>query len=273
MLTVADLDVTSLDFGSILRDADKGLVVKPLIKNYLHNVDFREDFVMRFAAGSDVREPDGWFHPSQHPLLPARWLYHYLVNPQGLLAEPMPYGNTLSVMMGKAMHGLVQHVLGPAEAGYLTPKTAGGCWCSHPKCDEWGFSDPECGERGHVDGIGLPLSGGDSEIFEFKTATELSNKVRKAQDMDIDWFRESWPGYWAQQQSYQRMSGRRQSRVVFFTLGYPWDMKEFVIPFDPHFAHEVSEKYRMVRQAAADQRPPSACCGGLKDCAARGLCL
>lgn len=268
-----ELDVTSLDFGAILRDVDKGLIVKPILQNYLHGGAFKSKFSVDFDAGNDVREPDGWFHPSQHPLLPARWLYHYLVNPQAMIAEPMPYANVLSVTMGKAMHGFVQHVLGPKEAGYLVPKPKeGGCWCSHPRCDEWGFADPECGERGHVDGIGQPPRG-DSEIFEFKTATELSSKLRKAEDMDLDWFKASWPGYWAQQQSYQRMSGRRQSRVVFFTLGFPWDMKEFVIPFDPHFAHDVTEKYRMVRQAAADQRPPAECCGGEKSCATRGLCF
>lgn len=261
---MVDLDVTSLDFGTLLRDVDKGLKIKPILKNYLHDANF-PDFSVRFEKGDGRRAPDGWFHPSAHPLLPERWLYHYLLNPSALIAEPMPYMNTLSVTIGKALHGFFEMCL--KDAGILKERP-GLCICGDPLCTEWGFEDPECGERGHTDGVDI-----DDEIYEMKTATELSSKVRKAEDNDLEYLKANWPGYWAQQQSYQRMSGRRTSRLVFFTLGFPWDMKEFLIPFDPQFSYGVAEKYRRVRQAVADQRQPGQCCSGQKNCATRKLCI
>lgn len=265
MANVDDIDLSSLDFGRVLRDTDRGLKVKPILHNYLHDANF-PDFSVHFEKGDGRRSPDGWFHPSKHPLLPERWLYYYLTQPDLLIAEPMPYMNTLSVTMGKALHGFFEMCL--KDAKYLLPREPGDCDCGDPQCTEWGFVDEEVGERGHTDGMST-----DGEIFEFKTITEMARKIKALEDLDEVGFKATWPDYWAQQQSYQRMSGRRTTRVLFFTLGFPWEMREFVINFDPSFSHQVATKYLKVRQAVADGRPPSPCCGGLKTCATRRLCI
>jgi hypothetical protein len=70
--------------------------------------------------------------------------------------------------------------------------------------------------------------------------------LKDVKDMDLEFFRDKWPQYWAQGQECMRLSGLRQYIFLFFTLGNPWDTREFHIPFDPEFAAETEAKYRKV---------------------------
>lgn len=259
-------DLAGLDFTTSFHEAKKGLIVKPILQNYLYDAEF-PDFSIHFRKGNQERPPDGWFHPSTHPLWEERMLYMYLAHPELMLAEKKPYMGTLAVTMGTAMHGFVDMCL--KEANWLaTPKEA----CpvcgdrKRSKCTEWGVLDEEAGERGHGDGLSL-----DGDWFEFKTSNELSTKIRRAEDLDLEYFKENWPDYYAQLQSYLRMSGHRRAILLFFILGYPWPMKEFHIPYDRTFATEIRDKYLRVREAVTDKTPPRTCCG-LKTCPSRQAC-
>lgn len=279
-----DLDLASLDFRALMSDRRKGLVLKPILHNYLFDARF-PDFSIHFRKMTMERQPDGWFHPSAHPLWPERALHHYLADPGSIIAEQKDYMGTLSVTVGTAMHGFIQMCL--ADAKVLPPELqrcgvcAPGEGCRAPGAtEEPGVVDEEAGERGHMDGVldlsSLSVPGPEWEhpVFEFKTSNQA--KLRKVDDLDLDRFTELWPDYYAQQQSYLRMSGRRMSIVVFMSMGYPWEMREFHVPFDREFAHGVREKYTRVRQHVADQVPPRDCCGPTTkqgaSCPARRLC-
>lgn len=267
-------DLAGFDFSRAMRDAQQGLVLKPILHNYLYDAKF-PDFAVHFKNHEMERAPDGWFHPSTHPLWEARMLYHYLANPHLMVAEKKEYMGTLSVTIGSAMHGFIQMCL--EDAGVL-PKELQACEVcpAGVPLHEPGVIDEEAGERGHMDGlldlsrISLPTPDLAWPVFEFKTSNMM--KLSKVDDLDLEAYRAKWPDYYAQNQSYMRMSGRRYVVVLFLGMGYPWEMKEIHVPYDPAFAQQVRAKYLAVRQAVADQRPPEVCCNKVKSCPAGRIC-
>jgi hypothetical protein len=64
--------------------------------------------------------------------------------------------------------------------------------------------------------------------------------------MDLEFFTERWPHYHAQMQECMRLTGLRQYIVLFVSLGNPWELREYHIPFDPAFAAKTEAKYRTV---------------------------
>ncbi len=67
--------------------------------------------------------------------------------------------------------------------------------------------------------------------------------LKGVRDMDLDCFRDKWPGYWAQGQECMRLSGLRRYIFLFMTLGNPWETREFHFDFDPEFAMATEQKY------------------------------
>lgn len=268
-------DLAGIDFSASMRDAQAGLLLKPILHNYLFDAKF-PDYSIDFINHEMEREPDGWFHPSTHPLWHPRVLYQYLSQPHLMRIEKKEYMGTLSVTIGTAMHGFVQMCL--EDAGVL-PKALQVCTVCDPALPlhEPGVIDEDAGERGHMDGL-LDFSSLsvvsrelESPVFEFKTSNLM--KLAKLHDMDLEHYKKTWPDYYAQNQSYMRMSGRRMVVVLFLGMGYPWDMKEVHVPYDAGFSQQVRQKYLDVRQAVADQRPLAQCCGSTKTCPAGRICL
>lgn len=102
--------------------------------------------------------------------------------------------------------------------------------------------------------------------------TTNSAKARRLADLDLEAFKKVCPDYYAQVQEYMRMTGYRQALVVFVVLGYPWEIIEVQVPYDPMHALQVASKYRAVREAVAVGEPPRQCCGSPSGCGARVLC-
>lgn len=251
----------------MLNKVDKGEVVAPLIRAALYDPNFK-GFTVK-VRGFHARPPDGWFHPSTHPLWPARMLFYYLVAPERLVGEPFDPHSVMAVTQGNFWHDFIQHI--GATAGLFQPGLC-SCGCKDPV--ERAFNDEETGARGHVDGL-LP-----EEVFEFKTIRpaklhKFPDLVPEASDL-ADWYRGYYPGYWAQGQEYMRLSGFRRHRTLLLAMDYPYEMREVVLDYDHTFAHETAEKYRQVRQAAADQHPPMPCCAPHSKeaaaCTARLIC-
>lgn len=266
-------------FRELANEADLGLVLKPLLRAYLYDAKFPGDFSVRFEKHDLDFGPDGWFHPSTHPLWPARMLYYYLTEPQAMIPEMREYMGTLSITFGKAMHGFITMCL-QDQGVLLTPEdfeAEGIAW--NPKTGEPIAIDRDTGSRGSMDGI-LRLQmqpyiadGSNRQVFEFKTR---SPKAKVIPDLDLEAYKEKYDTYYAQNQDYMRMTGYRMTIVLLMSLGYPWEMTEVHVPFDPKFALAVRDKYVEVRSAAAAKSPPLPCCGvkskEAKVCPARTVC-
>lgn len=240
-----------------MQGAVAGETIVPVIQAALWSPEFKKFTVD--VHGFEDRPPDGWFHPSEHPLWPERMLYYYITHPTRLLGEPFDPASTMAITQGNFWHSLIEKVL--LEAGV---------W----KATEVGVVDTETGARGHMDGVS------DDEVGEFKTmrgarAAKIANGRPDDKDV-IESFKALIPEYWAQGQEYMRISGYRRWRAVILSLEYPYPMREVAMTYDHAFGQATREKYMRVRQAVADLRPPRPCCAPAskeaKACPARLVC-
>lgn len=265
------------EFRGIASDAEKGLVLTPLLRTFLFEAQFPADFWVHFKK-EQRRAPDGWFHPSEHPLWTERRLYYYLTAPHLLIPEPMEYMGTLSVTIGKALHGFIEMCL-QVQGVLMTPdrlRAAG--YEVDPETGEPMVKDEETGARGRPDGvteIHVPqYTHWPRQIFEFKSSNDM--KLSRIDDLDLEAYKEKWPGYYAQNQEQMRLSGLSVTLVLFMALGYPWKFKEFHVPADPRFQAQIREKYLRARKAAAAGSPPIPCCSPgsstARTCESRGVC-
>lgn len=251
----------------MLSAVDKGEVVIPIIRAALFDPTFKSFEVK--VRGFEARPPDGYFHPSTHPLWEERMLYYYLAEPERLVGEDFDPHSVMAVTQGHFWHCFIEKV-GKDCGLFLTE----ACPCGCKNDVEYGYSDPETGARGHVDGRLV------DEVFEFKTMRPAKvAKIPRLTPTDpelVEWYRLFQPGYHAQAQEYMRLSGYRRHRTLLLSLDWPYEMREIVIEADDYFAYAVKEKYLRVRQAAADKVPPMPCCApGSKEsqaCTARLVC-
>lgn len=132
-------------FRRLLGGVTTGETIIPVVQAALWNPEFKSFDVK--VRGFEVRPPDGWFHPSEHPLWPERMLYYYLTEPDKLKGEPFDPASTMAITQGNFWHSLIEQVL--LEAGV---------W----KAVEVGVEDADTGARGSMDGIS------DDEVGEFK---------------------------------------------------------------------------------------------------------
>jgi hypothetical protein len=235
----------------------KGEILVPILRSYLYDPKFPSFTVP--VRGFEARPPDGWFHPSTHPLWYERQLYYYLTEPQAFVGEPYDPTSAMTVTQGQFWHTFIQACL--TDCGWL-------------KGVEVKVEDKETGSRGSMDGIG------DEEVWEFKTmrATKAQKIVQGAPNDPrvIASFKALVPGYYAQAQEYMRLSGLRRWRGLILSLEWPFPLREIAMPYDELMAYQIRTKYLTVRQAVADQSVPKPCCGvGSKEakaCPARTIC-
>jgi hypothetical protein len=89
-------------------------------------------------------------------------------------------------------------------------------------------------------------------------------------------FRLQNPVYIAQANEYMRISGYPRMRFLVVATGYPFNMREIVMPYDKAAALGVRDKYMRVLQHVADQTVPKVCCvpgsQEARQCGCREVC-
>lgn len=260
-------------FAKAAMAAKSGAVLKPLLHAYLYDAKYPSTFSVSFRDHSEPRRPDGWFHPSTHPLMADRKLWYYLNEPEAWIPEPLEYMGALSVTMGTAVHSFVQVCL--TDLGVMLSEDEMRALGFEVHDGEAELVDATTNQRGHVDGIlrcSMPqYPDFDHQLFEFKTSNQ--RKLWGKEDLDLDDYRATWPQYYAQNQAYMLASGYRMTIVLIMGMGYPWDLYEYHVPYDEAFCHSLKQKYLLV--VSADS-PPMACCSPgskqAKICPARTVC-
>jgi hypothetical protein len=225
------------------------------------------------------REPDGWFHPSEHPTWPERMLYYYLAFPAKQIPEPDDMNKVLAVTQGIFWHFFTQSCL--EDMGLLRVINPRGrnSWERVEKYVE----DKRLLSRGSMDGVvnsdTVAVLKAD-EGFEFKTmaVAKMSTCPKGAPD-DIErlrWWRDKNPVYYYQSQEYLRLSGLPYMRVLILGLQSPFPMIELQVPYSWGEANKTAEKYERVIQALADRNLPDPCCRAKSQeaimCPARNVC-
>lgn len=254
------------------------LVLKPLLHNYIHLGKYPDEFSVTFKKHGKERKPDGYFHPSTHPLWTERQLSLYLSNPDQMLGEPLEFGGGMSVTVGTAMHDFIEVCM--IDGGMLLKPTGECVNCKRQhgrrkgQCPEWGAIDERTLSRGHMDGI-LDLGDWGRGGFDLKTSNNM--KLQKCSDLNLDELREKWPQYYAQAQEYMRITGLRQFIILFLGMGFPWTMVEYHIPYDIEHNFAVEQKYlRAIEHAKNGTLPTIPCCAPrskeARACLARNAC-
>jgi hypothetical protein len=252
-------------FDTIARYAAEGCLVKPLFHQFILDPSATTNLNL-LVERPMPRQPDGWFHASQHPRMSERDLYLWMTGQSE--PEEMDYKSLMSVFFGTLGHAVNEAFLD--WMGVSVPLPPGDCpACGRPRralrarpssryCTEHGAVHEPTRARCHLDAIldfdrqnhlglgwqrtGIPLPHWHG--YDFKTIYPMG--LGKVRDMDLDAFREKWPHYWCQMQECMRITGLRRYIVFFLSQGFPWDTREFHIPFDPEFAAETEAKYLAV---------------------------
>lgn len=246
----------SSNFQTGLKSIVRGeLLVAPL-RAYLQSPDFPGFDIHIDGVGK--REWDGFFHPSEHPLMNERSLYLYLTNHEALTPEVWDPTAILSMTAGSIWHAIVNKRILHEELGLLSAV-------------EIPVAHPETRAKGSMDGLVSTIitPDGKPEAYELKT---MKDAILARVD-SVEVYLAANPGYHVQANEYMRLSGIWRIRVLLMSLTFPYAMREFVIEYDPELAQRTERKYRKVIQAAADGRMPM-CDGCFKGntCPARGFC-
>jgi hypothetical protein len=233
----------------LAEQAADGCLVKPLFHQFILDDNPGIEIDVRVLRPTP-RAHDGRFHASQHPLAAERELYEWMTGRS--VPEQFNYVSRASVMMGSLAHGVFEAFLD--WTGCAVPLPEGDCpSCGRPYrqrrsqrserfCKEHGFAHHPTRSSCHLDSI---LDFGDGfHGFDLKTIHQFG--LRGVRDMDEQAFRAKWPGYWAQGQECMRISGLRRYIFLFFTLGNPWDTREFHFGYDEEHNAQVEAKYLRV---------------------------
>jgi hypothetical protein len=235
--------------------AADGCLVKPLLIQYFQDPANQPSFEVFFEPPRP-RPPDGWFHASTHPLLNEADLVTYMRAPEKARREEFGATAKIAVYFGTLMHEVTGHALD--QYGVTVPLPPGPCMaCGRPRpkpgrrrrpgeCGEHGAADLSTRSRGHLDKI-LDFKMRGTHGYDFKTIYGWG--LSKVPDMDLEFFKQKWPNYWAQAQEYMRLTGLRRYIVLFMSLGSPWEFREFQFEFDPAHCAAVEAKYRRVLAA------------------------
>lgn len=269
--------VESRQFRQMLAGVRDKEILIPRLRAYWFNPKL--PFVQIPVRDFEQREPDGWFHPSEHPTWPERMLYWYLAFPNKMVPQPSDMNKVLAVTQGVFWHFFTQSCL--EDMGLLRVVNPKGhtSWLRVEKYVE----DRRLLSRGSMDGVvnsdnisTLP----HDEGFEFKTMSvaKMSGCPRGAPD-DQDrllWWKNKNPEYYAQNQEYLRMCGLHFMRVLILGLQSPFPMIELQVPYSYSEAMKVADKYGRVIQALADRNVPDPCCRPKSQeailCPARQVC-
>jgi hypothetical protein len=269
--------IESRQFRQMLAGVRDKEVLIPRLRAYWFNPKL--PFVTIPVRDYVKREPDGWFHPSTHPLWPERMLYYYLAFPAKMVGAPDDMNKVLATTQGVFWHFFTQSCL--EDMGLLRVVNPRGrnAWERVERYVE----DRRLLSRGSMDGVvnsdNISILAHD-EAFEFKTMSvvQMSFCPKGAPD-DIDrlrWWKDRHPEYYAQAQEYLRMSGLPYMRVLILGLQSPFPMIELQVPYSYGEAMKVADKYGRVIQALADRNLPDPCCSPRSQeailCPARNVC-
>lgn len=253
-------------FDSILkRLADKQLVL-PILENQMRADAWPDSFTVEIDTSpyyglDDEGRPDGYFHPSSHPLKSARQLYYeFHPDHQHLLEhEPWSMQRLMTVSVGTSLHGILQTQL----------QMAGLCG---PEDIEPEYLNAEHWVRGRGDAVVHHPTEGPL-VCEVKTRTSFRFDSTTIADM---------PNWEIQLSLAMDNLGERYDTdftygiLLMVETGFPFRMVELRVNRNDKMLRETYEKFDYVRECIRTNTPPPYCCSyksrEMDNCPARYAC-
>lgn len=200
---------------------------------------------------------DTYFHPSSHALPKERFLY--FLNRGEVEQERKTINSAMTLSVGTAMHSVLGTQL--IMSGLCRPEDI-----------EVPVQDDEHEYRGHIDAI-INHPNLKRYVCDIKTTyAGKYDRLKKPQD--------SWV---AQVNLYMYAAKKMgldvcdEAVILCVQIGWPYNMKEFRIKYDPELLEGIFEKWSLVSKAVKENKPPTKkCCAWdsdtMKKCPARDFC-
>ena len=224
-----------------------------LADNWPLSYDIKVDSSPYYGLDADGR-PDGFFHPSSHPMLGERELY-YRFHPafrDKLTLEPNTVEKQLAFAVGSAIHAVVQTQMQMAKL--VTPEDI-----------EVEYVNEEHNVRGRIDWLAHHPNG-TRLLVELKTCNQ--RKFANQTEPDPSWVAQVNLGLDSQDLDL--------GILLMLEVGYPYRLTEWRIRRNRELLDNLYAKFDRVREAIARNEPPRHCCAPdsttMKACPARFHC-
>ena len=224
-----------------------------LADNWPLSYDIKVDSSPYYGLDADGR-PDGFFHPSSHPMLGERELY-YRFHPatrDKMAWEPNTVEKQLAFAVGSAIHAVVQTQMQMAKL--VTPEDI-----------EVEYVNEEHNVRGRIDWLAHHPNG-TRLLVEMKTRTP--RKFAYQTEPEASWVAQVNLGLDSQNCDL--------GILLMLEAGYPYRLTEWRIRRNRELLDNLYAKFDRVREAIARNEPPRHCCAPdsttMKACPARFHC-
>lgn len=244
--------------------ANQGEVIAPLFRSALTHPRWS-----KFSIEMDPyeeRSPDGWFHPSTHPLWGSAELYWWVTRPEAFEPPGTDPTKTLAVSVGNMFHDFFQHI------GLAHDILVKHDICGHPEARTSGFMDAQaevCLEdadtntRGHGDGqINpdiMPRAGFEAKSINPMTGSGIPANKHVEDPQLLDWLKERKPEYVAQAYDYLRLTGWERMIFLIIPTAYPFTFVEIHLTRDERAIRGIESKYREVIERVGEGKPFPLC--------------
>lgn len=253
-------------FDNILRQLADKQIILPILENQMRADDWPESFTVTvdsspyYGLNADG-SPDGYFHPSTHPMRTARQLY-YEFHPEhrkSIEHEPFSLQRLMTLSVGTSIHAILQTQM--QMTGLVGEDDL-----------EVEYINREHHVRGRADMVvHHPTEG--PVMVEIKT--------RNSRRFDTTTI-ETMPSWQAQLSlachnlSEQYDHDFRYGILLMAESGWPFRLKELRVERNDRLLDEIYRKFDFVRESIAQNTPPPLCCGydspEMRGCHARHAC-
>jgi hypothetical protein len=242
----------------------KSLANKELILPFLENQILADKWPEKYTITIDSSpyygleadgSPDGYFHPSTHPLMGERELYlrFHPDTRDKMLSEPNSLQRQMTLGMGSSIHGILQAQM----------QMIGLC---PPENIEVEYIIEEHHVRGRIDWIFQHPSVGDV-IVECKTRTGYKFDKTTIADM---------PSWDAQLSLAEYAMGKTEGVLLMMESAWPYRLRELPHVRNDVLLQQIFDKFDYVRMCLEANEPPRHCCTygspAMTSCDARFSC-
>jgi len=244
-------------FSAILKRLEKNEMILPTLQNQLLADDWPDSYTIDsgpyYGLNSDGT-PDGYFHPSSHPMLGARELYYRFHPDYRDLLVPERTTSTRTVTLGihSAAHAMIQTQM--LRTGLVRKENV-----------EWEYRDEVNKVRGRID-----------FIFDHSSAGPLVVEFKGQNPYHFRKLESPKPAWEAQLSLGLDNYGTNVGVLLVMEMSYPFTFKEFRVEKNTALLEEIYAKFRYVREAIKENKPPRHCCAEDSDtankCEARFQC-
>lgn len=240
-----------ISFDNLVQSIGRRDLVLPHFESALMSGRWPESYTVTIDSGPYYGAGDGYFHPSTHPLLPARQLY-YMFHPDTrdkMVRERRTTQLEWVLAQGTALHSIFQAQLQM-------------CGLCQPEDTEVEYVIHDHHVRGRIDMmINHPTEG--RILGELKTRTSYLYVRQEGPE----------PSWVAQVNLGLDAMDCDLGVLIMVEAGMPFRMREFHIQRDRELLDAIYAKFDLVRQSISDNAPPEPSCEDKSKCCARDVCM